>query len=94
MGKGGKVRGHLVYCLRMAGLGSRRKVHGLREVSRNWKQRQRITLRAGDERLSLQRRTEEQIVTISYTTYLSKLQPAVVLEFCYLSFSTTLDSMS
>lgn len=61
MGKGGKVRGHLVDSSRMAGLGSRRRVNGLGEVSRSWWQRAAQSV--VDERAKLQRGTEEQIVT-------------------------------
>ena len=38
VGKGGKVWGHQVDSLKMAGLGSRRKEHGLGDVSRGWEQ--------------------------------------------------------
>ncbi len=51
--------------LRMAGLGSRKKVHGLGEVSRGWRQLQtEKVMRTGDERVWLQERTERQTATI------------------------------
>ena len=45
IGKGGKVRGHLVDTLRMAGLGSRKNKHGQGEVMQ----------RAGDESVAVER---------------------------------------
>lgn len=49
-----------------AGLGSRKKVHGLGEVSRGLRQRQieRVMQKAEDERVGLQEWTERQTVTV------------------------------
>jgi len=51
--------------LRMAGLGSRKKVCGLGEVSRGWRQGliERLMQRAGDETVWLQEGIERQTDT-------------------------------